>query len=186
MTEPVRRVKSPTISVNTHQTRHYRKAFADMIREWDFTTGKRPVLIDPFARNCHHQGFDSYTNDINPRTKANYHLDALDFLDQLPSNSADFAIFDPPFSQERSKRSYGETSNVYTVPSYVKDCFAHIARILKPGGKIMKLGFNSNRNHPSLKLLSVLIASHGGNHNDTIVTIWQRVDGSLFDYMEEE
>ena len=54
-------------------------------------------IIDPFARNC--LLASPYTNDIDPKTKANWHLDALDFLNtawgEMPF---DLGILDPPRS----------------------------------------------------------------------------------------
>lgn len=38
------------------------------------------VSIDPFARN---KRWVTYTNDINPNTGAEYHLEATEFLDLL-------------------------------------------------------------------------------------------------------
>lgn len=40
------------------------------------------VSIDPFARN---KRWATHTNDLNPDTSAQHHLDATDFLAQLKS-----------------------------------------------------------------------------------------------------
>ena len=54
------------------------------------------VSIDPFARD---KRWATYTNDLNPKTKAEYHLDVLELLKMLQDENipkADIAILDPP------------------------------------------------------------------------------------------
>jgi len=50
------------------------------------------ISVDPFARN---KGWATYTNDLNPETAAEYHLDACDFLQMLLGQGvkADFSNF---------------------------------------------------------------------------------------------
>ena len=38
------------------------------------------VSVDPFARN---KDWFTYTNDLNPETSAQYHMDAVEFLEML-------------------------------------------------------------------------------------------------------
>ena len=55
--------------------------------------------IDPMA------GFNSpaeTTNDLDPKSPAKYHTDALEFLRSQKDGSVN-AIFDPPFSYEKAK-----------------------------------------------------------------------------------
>ena len=44
-----------------------------------YTLGKE-ITIDPFARDC---DIAKFTNDLNPNTKAKYHMQATDFLELL-------------------------------------------------------------------------------------------------------
>lgn len=55
------------------------------------------VSVDPYARN---KRWATYTNDLDPTTKAEYHLEALDFLQYLIDErvQADLIIIDPPYS----------------------------------------------------------------------------------------
>ena len=53
------------------------------------------VIIDPFANGSK---WGTITNDLNPDFKTDYNLDALDFLKKMKSNTADFVLFDPPYS----------------------------------------------------------------------------------------
>ena len=63
------------------------------------------VSVDPFARD---KRWATYTNDLNPDTNAEYHMDALDFLNMLCQKGikADLVIFDPPYSFEQMMRVY--------------------------------------------------------------------------------
>ena len=63
------------------------------------------VSIDPFARD---KEWATYTNDINPETKAMYHMDARGFLEEmvLMEVKADLVILDPPYSTRQMKECY--------------------------------------------------------------------------------
>jgi hypothetical protein len=63
------------------------------------------ISVDPFARNCR---WATYTNDLNPATKAEYHLDSLEFLKLMQSKNVrpDLVIFDPPYSPRQIKELY--------------------------------------------------------------------------------
>jgi hypothetical protein len=146
---------------------------------WDRHTPRHDaVIIDPFARNC---TWGTITNDIDPFTKADYHLDALEFLKRMESGSADAVIFDPPFSARQASEKYESGHvNIYAVPGYVKKCMKEIVRILAPGGILMKCGWNSTRHNLQLEPVALYVVNTGGNHNDISITIWrignQRLD----------
>jgi len=63
------------------------------------------ISIDPFARN---KRWATFTNDLNPKTEAEYHLDVLDFLQLLCDKQvrADLVLFDPPYSPRQMKEGY--------------------------------------------------------------------------------
>ncbi len=63
------------------------------------------VSIDPFARD---NKIASITNDLNPDTTAEYHLDVFDFLLEmmLCNVKADVVLFDPPYSLRQMKEVY--------------------------------------------------------------------------------
>lgn len=66
---------------------------------------KSKVSIDPFARN---KRWATYTNDLNPDTAAEYHMDAREFLKMLCDKKVkvDLVIFDPPYSLHQAKITY--------------------------------------------------------------------------------
>ena len=136
------------------------------------------VSVDPFARN---KRWATYTNDLNPDTAAEYHLDALDFLVMLKDQNvqADLILFDPPYS-----------------PTQIKECYAGIGirkyrggeenwkierdtiyDLLCVGGVSVSCGWNSQglgigRN---TQIEEILLVPHGAAHNDTIVTVERKI-----------
>lgn len=131
-----------------------------------------PIIVDPFARNCK---WATCTNDIDPDTSAEIHMDALEFLRSIPFRGwADCVIFDPPFSPRQAEEKYQSGHiNVYTDPGYVRKCMKEIVRLLKPGGVLIKLGFNSTRHDPILEATHLYYINSGGNHNDVCCSIWR-------------
>src|SRR3990170_2380894 len=65
------------------------------------------VSCDPFARNACRA---TYTNDLNPKTSAEHHMDAEIFLQMLAQNGVkcDLAILDPPYSPRQISECYAE------------------------------------------------------------------------------
>lgn len=136
------------------------------------------VIIDPFANNC---TYGTIRNDLNPEFDTEYHLDALEFLKQIPSESADLVLYDPPYSITQASEcyhSYGKDKLEVNVANmkYWALCKDNIARILKPDGYVICCGWNTNglgvgRN---FDMLEVLIVSHGGSKNDTLITVEQK------------
>ena len=143
------------------------------------------VSIDPFARNF--QG-GTYRNDLNPETKAEYHLKARDFLKELTTQrvTADLVIFDPPYSMEQCKRCYESYGYKFTYEDslYVirwtkeKDI---ITQLLPIGGVFLHFGWHSNGMgmKRGFKIEEVLLVSHGGAKNDTICTAERRTNEQL-------
>jgi hypothetical protein len=60
------------------------------------------VSIDPFARN---KRLATYTNDLDPTTKADSHLDAETFCRKL-GKTCDLVLFDPPYSPRQISECY--------------------------------------------------------------------------------
>jgi len=141
------------------------------------------VIIDPFANNAR---IGTVTNDLNPDFDTTYHLDALEFLKQLPANSADVVLYDPPYSITQAAEcyhSYGKDKLEVNVANmgYWSGCKNEIARILKTGGRCISFGWNSNGIGKSrgFRMDEILICAHGGSKNDTICTVETKVSATL-------
>jgi hypothetical protein len=141
------------------------------------------IVIDPFARNCK-LGSRDFRNDLNPETNATHHLEALEFLQSLDSDFADFVIFDPPFSDRMANDHYDGfgTSNLYTQNNYIKSCYQEIDRLLKPNGGLLRLGYNSNRPLKTFELETLWLIAHGGHRRDTIASLWRKNTHTLREY----
>ncbi len=168
------------LSLDTCETNYFRAAMEDLyprLHRIKATASKPPMIADPFARNCligH-----PHTNDIDPETRAEHHLDALDFLCSLDTGAFDAVLFDPPFSDNQARRYEHGTTNIYTSPGAIPLLMSEIERVLKPGGYLLKFGFNTSRHKGHFDLVRVLVVNHGGNHNDTLVSLWQKANHNL-------
>jgi hypothetical protein len=122
------------------------------------------VSVDPFARN---KRWATYTNDLNPDTAAEYHMDAVDFLQTLHAKGicADLVILDPPYSMHQQTVTYKQTKMFALTPVYELS-----AELLTVGGVALCFGFNSNGlgRERGFVVEELYLIAHGGHHNDTI------------------
>lgn len=133
---------------------------------------KGDIWVDPFARNSK---FANITNDLNKDTNAQYHMEALEFLQMFDDNSIDGVLFDPPYSPRQLKEVYDNIGISLTdsKSSVWSNWKKEISRIVKPGGKVISFGWNTNGIGKKLGFIKkkIVLISHGGNHNDTIILI---------------
>ena len=136
---------------------------------------KGGVIVDPFANECK---YGTLTNDLNPEFDTDCHKDALEFLKGIESNSVDLVLYDPPYSISQAAemyKSYGKDKLKVNVANmkYWKLCKDNIARILKRRGRVICCGWNTNGlgKGRGFEMTSILIVSHGGSKNDTLVTL---------------
>ena len=154
------------------------KPIGNLIERYDFYTPEYAeqwyFSIDPFARN---NKFAMSTNDIDPSTTADSHLDALDFLKIYNDNYCDLVLFDPPYSPRQVSECYkklGKTVNMETTQSSfwskMKD---EVARITKKGWYVISFWWNSNWIWKTrwFEIVEILIIAHWWAHNDTICTV---------------
>ena len=181
---PMHRLTS-NASLDTHETTYFKRGMNALYSAM-FTLSPSGVdgpglrICDPFARNCRIAG--EYTNDIDPDTEARHHLDAVDFLASLESGFFDGVIFDPPFTEGQAARYEVGHQNIYTTPHYIREAMGEIERILKPGGYLLKFGYNTTRHRSTFDLVEVWCANLGGNHNDTLVSLWRKGSHTLEDW----
>lgn len=129
--------------------------------------------VDPFARN---NSWCTHTNDINPTTNAQYHLDAGEFLIQLDQiGKIDLAILDPPYSVRQISECYKEIGLPVTKQTTQGGVLLGSARkallpLLTDDAIVLNFGWNSNGMGKTngFEIIEVMLVSHGGPHNDTI------------------
>lgn len=136
--------------------------------------------VDPFAG---HHSPAGITNDLNPEIEASHHMDALQFLRQLPSECADGVLYDPPYSLNQAKevyKKYGADLFDPTKMDYWARCKDEVARILKPNGLVICCGWTSMGlgKGRGFEMKEVLLVPHGGSKNDTIVTVEAKLEVS--------
>lgn len=137
------------------------------------------VIADPFARN---NKYATLTNDIDPSTTAQYHMEATDFLRMLDAQSVDMVLFDPPYSPRQVSECYkslNKTVNMQTTQAtFWTNIKKEIPRILKPNGICITFGWNSGGigKKYGMEAIEILLVAHGGWHNDTICTVERYVD----------
>lgn len=105
-------------------------------------------------------------------------MDALEFLKSLESESADLVLYDPPYSITQASQlyhAYGKEKLEVNVANmrYWKLVKDNIARILKPNGRVISCGWNTNGlgKGRGFEMTAILDIVHGGSKNDTLVTL---------------
>lgn len=146
---------------------------------WRYHEG---LVIDPFANSSR---IATVTNDLNEEHRCDYSMDALDFLRMFDDQSVDVVLFDPPYSPRQVAECYrfaGKSVDMKTTQaSFWGNMKKEIARIVKPGGHVVTCGWNSGGVGKGLgfDIVEILMVPHGGWHNDTIVTVDRKRDGTL-------
>ena len=139
------------------------------------------VVVDPFARDC---TVATITNDLDPNTQAQYHMDAVDFCEKLVQDGvcADVVILDPPYSPRQMSECYKKVGlkkgmeGTQNARLY-KECKNRLTKILKPEGIAICCGWNSNGFGITRKfeLVEILLVPTGAAHNDYIVTVEKKL-----------
>jgi len=148
------------------------KPIKELLKKYNVGIG----WVDPFAGQ---NSPAELTNDIEGRG-ANHQMDALDFLRMLPDKSARGILFDPPYSVEQCLRKYTpKFKGTAGRAEYWAKCKNEIARIIKSGGTVISFcwdstGMGAKRN---FGIIEILLVCHGACHNDTIITVEEKLEG---------
>ncbi len=130
--------------------------------------------IDPFANK---NRLAKITNDLDPQYDTNYNLDALEFLNKFEDRSIDFILYDPPYSPRQVSESYkklGMSVNMQTTQaSFWGNLKKEIGRVASKESIVITFGWNSGGigKTNGFEIIEILLVSHGGAHNDTIITV---------------
>lgn len=130
--------------------------------------------VDPFAGE---NSPAEWTNDIENRG-AKFQMDALEFLKIMPDNSMVGVLFDPPYSVEQCLRRYTpKFKGTAGRAEYWARCKDEIARILAPNGLSISFCWDSTGigKKRGFELLEILLVCHGACHNDTIITVEEKI-----------
>lgn len=142
---------------------------------------KSKVSVDPFARN---KRWATYTNDLNPATAAQEHLEAEAFLIKLQRQKvmADLFIFDPPYSPRQLKECYDgigkqmqmEDGQTMRLRAMWRDA---ALPILSKDAVVLSFGWNTVGfgKNAGFEIMEILIVCHGSDHNDTICMAERRI-----------
>jgi len=130
--------------------------------------------VDPFARNS---TLCTWSNDMNPETIADYHMDARAFLRMIAGSDtkADIIILDPPYSPRQVSDCYAMAGKVATQgdtqnSALYKEVRDLVATIINPDGIVLSFGWNTvgMGKLRGYEIEEILLVCHGGAHNDTI------------------
>lgn len=137
------------------------------------------MSVDPFARN---KRWATYTNDLNPNTEAEHHMDARDFLRMLIDRGvkADLIIFDPPYSPRQIKECYQEAGMKLTMEDtqnarLYRECRELINQIAIGGATALSFGWTSLGMARGWVNEEIMLVCHGAAHNDTICVADRRL-----------
>ena len=91
-------------------------------------------------------------------------------------------LFDPPYSITQASelyKEYGKEKLEINVSNmkYWALCKDNVARILKSNGRVICCGWNTNGlgKNRGFEMDKILIVSHGGSKNDTLVTLEHKI-----------
>lgn len=139
------------------------------------------LSIDPFSRN---KNWCDFTNDLNPKTSAQNHMKAEDWLPILLAQGKRFAlaVLDMPYSPRQISECYKEaglTSGMAETQNSklygaVK---AALLPLLTPDAVVLSFGWNSagmGKKH-GFEQLEIMLCCHGAAHNDTICLAEKRI-----------
>jgi len=77
-------------------------------------------------------------NDIDEQRDADMHVDVCEIVDHFPPGSFDTVVYDPPFSQYQSNRSYdGQQVGDDALAKQQFDV------LLRPGGRVIQFGYTT-------------------------------------------
>ena len=135
--------------------------------------------IDPFCGLMSPAEFKNDLNPANPSTE--FHLEAIDFLN-LKDWEIKGALFDPPYSLTQVSKSYNDIGLKFKGAENPTGGFPKVrkrlAELLKPGRICISFGWNTcglgKKN--GMEIIEVIAICHGGNRNDTLVTIEKKIE----------
>ena len=141
--------------------------------------------IDPFAGD---NSPAEFTNDLNPKTSAHFHVEAIVFLGPIDAKLKG-CLFDPPYSLRQVKECYegvGKQFTQHDSQNAVRwtEERDRLKDIIIPGGLVISFGWTSTcmGEKRGFEIIEILLVSHGPAHNDTIVTVERKNQTEIMDF----
>lgn len=110
-----------------------------------------------------------------------YKRDATEMLNEIEDESYEYAVFDPPYSPRQLKECYKGKGEYNTKSSTWSNWKNLLGNKIKTGGKVISFGWNSGGlgKGRGFKIKKILLVAHGGNHNDTICVVEEKIQSKL-------
>ena len=104
-------------------------------------------------------------------------VDCFDYLASYDDNSVNRLALDPPYTKrqvsEHYKKNGGKVTGWHTSSGWTAKVKDEVARIMKPGGKVISFGYNTCGigKTRGFEIIRILDVCHGGDHYDTLCTV---------------
>ena len=113
--------------------------------------------------------------DVSPEFNPDYCIDAYSYVKACITNSTifDTIVLDPPYNLRKAREKYdGKYIGSFTK---IKNL---LPQILVPNGRVITLGYDTVGMCKSrgFKKLAICVVCHGGDHNDTLVVVEEKVE----------
>ena len=146
------------------------KPIGEMVKRY---LEKSSVSCDPFARN---KRWATHTNDLNPQTEAEHHLDSITFLEKMVADGVmtDLIIFDPPYSPRQIKECYNSIGLKMGALDAMRTNWMRerdlMTKMQNPGDIVLSFGWNSMGmgKKRGYEIIEGMMVCHGVGHNDTL------------------
>jgi hypothetical protein len=152
--------------------------FFEMPRSWTFQMPKLRKWVESrlegdvlnlfggVTKLTHPSAGTIVTNDINEDLPADLRNDAYDLTKwSSHADKFDTVVFDPPYSAFQAVKTYGRKAQLV---SHARDV---VEFVLRPGGRVLSLGFNSTGMGAGrgYEKEAICLVNCGGSHNDIIL-----------------
>jgi hypothetical protein len=141
-------------------------------RAWAIAN-KKTFTIKPIAALIKEEITGNYLDPFPFESK----IDCFDYLKNIPDNSFDFGMLDPPYTKrqvsEHYKKNGGLCSSWQTSAGWTAKVKREIGKKIRSGGKVITFGYNSAGigKINGFEIIRILLVNHGGDHYDTICTV---------------
>lgn len=156
---------------------------------WTFSIRPVKLLLDRYVINSGQGWIDPFAgeyspaeirNDHNPKKNAEYHMEAIDFVQKL-EGKYNGILFDPPYSYRQISEHYKllgmKATKLQTSIRFYESVKSAAVKKIKKGGFAISCGWNTNGfgKARGFEIVEILFVAHGGSKNDTIVTVEKKI-----------